>query len=232
MYAELFADLKSNKNKLSKEEYKECYNSIKEAKLNSDYLNLNNTNSCRCYQGRNVTVCDLNNLMYCNNRESFIKRIPFIEYFLHDMNEFLNIKLMDNLEIKKEKMNEISFDTYIGINKYLLRNFETLCREKKSYINMKKKFIYIIGLFNFLLEHSYNLYNIKATIDINKNKKFVDAIYHKIIDIKLEMDENYKEHKLEHIDMYDDTISNIINKQYELIKIIYDYYSEIETPEK
>ena len=47
MYEELFEELKSKKNELSKEEYIECYNSIKEAKLSSDYLNSNN-NTCTC----------------------------------------------------------------------------------------------------------------------------------------------------------------------------------------
>lgn len=229
MYEELFSELKSKKNELSKEEYIECYNSIKEAKINSDYLNLNN-NECRCITANDITYisCNINNLLHCKNGHTFIKKVPYLEYFLHDMTECIKVKIVDTLEVEKDKTNSISFDIFISMTKFLLRNFEVLIRERND-INTKKKIVYIIGLFNFVLQHSYYLYNVKVYMDISRCKTLVNALHGKIIDIKKDIGENHSDLKNEYIDMYDNTIENIINKQYELITIMYDYYSEIET---
>jgi hypothetical protein len=229
MYEELFVELKNKKNELSEEEYKECYNSIKEAKLNSDYLN-SNTTTCRCYDPNELRnlICNINTLLYCHKSSSLLKKVPYLEYFLHDMTDFIKVKIVNTLEIKKDEKDYLSFDTFIAITRYLLQNFEVLFSNKDgNYI--KKKFIYIIGLFNFVLQHSYYLYNVKVYTDINKCKTLVNALHNKIIDIKKEMDEKYSDCKIEYINMYEDTIENIVNKQYELITIMYDYYSETKT---
>ena len=230
MYEELFEELKSKKSELSEEEYKEYYNSIKEAKLSSDYLNSNSTNICRCkIQLRDDYLCEINNLMYCENGKNFIKRVPYLEYFLHDMNEFLKVKIVNSLEVDEAKKSGMSYDTFISMTRYLLKNFELLSTRQIKKNTVKDKCVYIIGLFNFVLEHSYYIYNVRVyTIDINKCKHFVNAIYNKILDIKQDLDTKNFECKKEYIDMYEDTIENIINKQYELITIIYDYYLEVK----
>ena len=228
MYEELFEELKSKKNELSKEEYIECYNSIKEAKISSDYLNSNN-NTCTCVGIIDIRyiTCNINNLLCCKNCHTLINKVPYLEYFLHDMTEFIKVKIVDTLEVEKDKKNEISFDEFIFITKFLLRNFEVLIRERNE-INTKKKIVYIIGLFNFVLQYSYYLYNVKVYMDISRCKTLVNALYSKIIDIKQDINEKHKEYKIEYIDMYDDTIENIVNNQYELIKIMYEYYSEVD----
>lgn len=228
MYEELFEELKSQKNELSKEEYIECYNSIKEAKISSDYLNSNN-NTCTCVGIIDIRyiTCNINNLLCCKNGNILINKVPYLEYFLHDMTEFIKVKIVDTLEVEKDKKNEISFDEFISITKFLLRNFEVLIRERNE-INIKNKIIYIIGVFNFVLQHSYYLYNVKVYMDITRCKALVNALYSKIIDIKQDINEKNKEYKIEYIDMYNDTIENIVNNQYELIKIMYDYYSDVD----
>jgi hypothetical protein len=228
MYEELFKDLRNKKSELSDEEYKEIYNSIKDAKINSDYLNLN-TNTCRCGNINDIRYisCNINNLLHCVNGFNIIKKVPYLEYFLHDMTEFVKVKIVDTLEVEKDKKHELSFDNFISVTKYLLRNFEVLFTQGDDK-NVKHKIIYIIGVFNFVLQHSYYLYNVKVYVDISRCKVLVNALYNKIIDIKQDINEKHQNCKIEYINMYDDTIENIVNKQYELVKIMNDYYSEIE----